>query len=253
MLDFADVNWIRDDGRADHGPWAPCVIEHGGRWYFYFSAGPQHPTPSRIGVAVGPGPAGPFVDSGRPLLTGGEGFEAIDPMVFRDPATGTFYLYAGGSAGSKLRVFELAPDLVSLRKEEGVETPPRFTEGSFIHERGGIYHFTYSHGSYQRSSYSLHYATSASPLGPWTYRGAILVSDARHKGPGHHSIVRHPVSGKEYLVYHRWNAREGDGPYQGRRSVAIEELHYGDDGLLRPVTMTDEGPPTDPLPPSGPR
>jgi hypothetical protein len=38
--------------------------------------------------------------SGKPLVTGGNGFEAIDPMVFVDPKTKTPYLYAGGSAGA---------------------------------------------------------------------------------------------------------------------------------------------------------
>lgn len=46
-------------------------------------SGRQNPTPSRIGVVVEL--CGEVHrDSGRPLLTGGNGFEVIDPMVFRD-------------------------------------------------------------------------------------------------------------------------------------------------------------------------
>ena len=104
VITLDDIGWIKDDGAEVHQLWAPAVAEKDGRYYIYFSVGPQNPTPSRIGVAVADGPAGPFVDSGRPLLTGGDGFEAIDPMVFTDPVSGVSYLYAGGSAGATLRV-----------------------------------------------------------------------------------------------------------------------------------------------------
>lgn len=238
VLDFADVPWMRDDGQDRHYAWAPGVLEHGGKFYFYYSAGPQHPTPSRVGVAVGDRPNGPFRDSGKPLLTGGEGFEAIDPMAFDDPKSGKTYLYAGGSAGAKLRVFELKPDLVSIAREVPVETPPKFTEGAFMHERGGRYYLSYSHGGWQRSSYSVHYATAESPTGPWTYRGAILTSDATRKGPGHHSFARDPRTGEWLVVYHRWENQTGDGPYNGLRNVCIDRLEYDADGLMRPVVMT---------------
>ena len=140
ILDLDKVPWVDADGAPWHGAWAPAIAEKNGKFYFYYSVGPQTPTPSRIGVAVGSSPAGPFTDSGKPLLTGGEGFEAIDPMVFSDPKSGKTYLYAGGSAGAKLRVFELNPDLISIAKEVPVETPPQFTEGVFMHYHDGRYY-----------------------------------------------------------------------------------------------------------------
>ena len=244
VFDFADAPWVKADGREGHGPWAPCVAVRDGRYYFYYSVGPQDKEhPARLGVAVGDSPAGPFRDLGRPLLTGGNGFEAIDPMVYRDPKDGKWYLYAGGSAGATLRVFELNDDMGSFKREVPVETPPHFTEGAFMHDRDGVYYLTYSHGWWQGASYSVHYATSDTPVGPWTYRGAILVGDETHKGPGHHSIVHNGPTGKWYIVYHRWEGREGDGPYKGSRSVAIEELTYDDRGLINPIRMTDVGPP----------
>lgn len=241
VLDLSDVTWIGADGQARHFAWAPSVLAHAGRFYFYYSVGPQHPTPSRIGVAVGDRPEGPFRDSGKPLLTGGEGFEAIDPMVFNDPKSGRAYLYAGGSAGAKLRIFELRPDLVALEREIPVETPPKFTEGAFMHERNGRYYLSYSHGGWQRSSYSVHYATADSPTGPWQYRGAILASDATRKGPGHHSFARKPGTDEWLIVYHRWENQTGDGPYKGSREVCFDRLEYDEQGLIRPVVMTGGG------------
>ncbi|MEG3175542.1 family 43 glycosylhydrolase [Sphingomonas sp. RB3P16] len=233
------IKWIGDDGAKQHFLWAPGVATRDGKWYLYYSVGPQNPTPSRIGVAVASKPQGPYVDSGKPLLTGGNGFEAIDPMTFVDPKSGKAYLYAGGSAGAKLRVFELTRDMVSIDHEVAIEQPPEFTEGAFMHERDGIYYLSYSHGHWNGPDYSVHYATAASPTGPWVYRGPILTSDARHKGPGHHSFTRDPRTGAWLIVYHRWENPKGEMPYKGERQVAIERLRYAPDGRILPVRMTD--------------
>lgn len=236
------ITWIDDDGVPKHYLWAPAVVTRGAKWYLYYSVGPQNPTPSRIGVAVADHPGGPYVDSGRPLVTGelvqnGHGFEAIDPMVFIDK-TGKAYLFAGGSAGSSLRVWELKPDMISIAREVRIETPQQFTEGAFMHERNGVYYLSYSHGKWNGPSYSVHYATAPSPIGPWTYRGAILTGDQRHQGPGHHSFVRTP-SGRWLIAYHRWQGQIGPGPFRGERMIAIDRVHYARDGRILPIHMTD--------------
>jgi beta-xylosidase len=237
LIALADIAW-RADGAPRHYLWAPDIVRADGRLYLYYSLGPQNPTPSRIGVAVADTLDGPFVDSGRALLTGGNGFEAIDPAIFVDPADGRRYLLAGGSAGATLRMFELGSDMVSLAREIAVEQPPNFTEGAHLMVRDGIYYLSYSHGSWQRSDYSVHYATARSATGPWTYRGAILTSDGRYKGPGHHSFYRDPADGEWRIVYHRWENAPGDGPYTGKRRIAIERLRFAADGAIVPVTMT---------------
>ena len=240
------IKWIGDDGAPEHFLWAPGVVTRGGKWYLYYSVGPQNPTPSRIGVAVADRTQGPYRDSGRPLVTGGHGFEAIDPMVFV-AKSGKPYLYAGGSAGATLRVWELAPDMISIVREVKVATPPNFTEGAFMHERNGTYYLSYSHGKWNGPSYSVHYATAPSPTGPWTYRGAILTGDRRHQGPGHHSFVRTPGGGW-LIVYHRWERQRGPGPYRGERQIAIDRVRYAADGRILPIHMTDgDAAPTLPL------
>lgn len=236
-----DAAWIKDDGAPNHWAWAPCTIEDGGRYFFYYSVGPQNPTPSRIGVAVSDAPAGPFRDSGKPLLTGDRGFEAIDPFVFRDPKTRKAYLYAGGSAGAKLRTFELNEDLVSIAREVSAPTPEKFTEGAFVHVWKDRYYLSYSHGNWKDHTYSVHYSISDSPEGPWQYKGAILTSDGKHKGPGHHSLIHVQDSGRWFIVYHRWNRREGDGPYDGSRETCIDPLEHAPDGSIRTVEMSDSG------------
>jgi len=80
-----------------------------------------------------------------------------------------------------------------------------------------------------------------SPVGPWTYRGVILSSDATRKGPGHHSILQLSGGGGWRIVYHRWEGQAGDGPYRGLRQICIDVLEYDAEGLLRPVRMTGGG------------
>lgn len=237
LIRLADIGWIKDDGAPRHFLWAPDMVAAGGRHYFYYSVGPQNPTPSRIGVALCKGAFGPCTDSGKPLVTGGDGFEAIDPAVFIDPKSGTPYLYAGGSAGATLRLWALKPDMVSIDREVTVETPPHFTEGAFMHERGGTYYLSYSSGRWQHSDYQLHYATAASPTGPWRYRGRILESDDRFKGPGHHAFLRDPKSGNWLIAYHRWEGQQGDGPYRGSRRVVVQPIQYRADGSIVPIAM----------------
>jgi beta-xylosidase len=239
LLRQADIAWIGDDHAPQHFLWAPHMLAAKGRYYLYYSVGPQDPTPSRIGVAVCESPAGPCKDSGKPLVTGGDGFEAIDPMGFTDPKTGRHLLYAGGSAGATLRVWELGADLVSIARELRVDQPTQFTEGAFMHERGGVYYLSYSHGRWNAADYSVRYATAPSPTGPWTDRGTILASQGAYKGPGHHAFVRDPKSGRWLIVYHRWEGVTGDGPFQGRRRVAIQPIDYDASGLIVPVRISD--------------
>ena len=231
------IRWFEADGSKRHYLWAPSIVQSRGRWYFYYSVGPQSPTPSRIGVAVADKPAGPYVDSGKPLLTGGRGFEAIDPMVFVDPRSRKPYLYAGGSAGAKLRVFELTSDMVSIKREISVKQPPSFTEAPFMHERNGIYYLSYSKGRWNNASYSVHYATARSPAGPWQYRGAILTSDRAHQGPGHHSFVQDPNSGEWLIVYHRYEGSNDKSTFAGKRRIAVDRVTYRADGTIRPIEM----------------
>ena len=239
ILDLDKVPWIKEDKAPWHGAWAPAIATKKGKFYLYYSVGPQNPTPSRIGVAVGTSPAGPFTDSGKPLLTGGDGFEAIDPMVYVEPAGSKAWFYAGGSAGAKLRVFELADDMVSFKKEVEIAQPQKFTEGPFLHLRGKTYYLSYSHGKWNDSSYSVHYSTATSPTGPWQYRGCILESDEKHQGPGHHSFVENPATKEWFIVYHRWETAKKEAPFRGGRKLAVEKIEYDEKGLIRPIKMTD--------------
>jgi beta-xylosidase len=241
VLELKNINWVNDDGAPEHFLWAPGPFALDGKYYLYYSVGPQNPTPSRIGVAVADSPEGPFRDLGKALITGGDGFEAIDPMVFKDPKSKKTYLYCGGSAGSRLRVYELVFQDGSLKSvvQKQVKNPENFTEGAFIHFYKGLYYLSYSHGRWNDDSYSVCYSTSKSALGPWNYKGCILSSDSKHAGPGHHAFFQNPADGQWYIVYHRWNDAVSSGKMPASRSIAIDKLEYAANGDLLQVKMTE--------------
>jgi beta-xylosidase len=238
LLKLKDISWIKD-GAQHHFLWAPHMHTANGKYYFYFSVGPQDPTPSRIGVAICDTPQGSCVDSGKPILTGGNGFEAIDPMVFTDPKSGKSYLYAGGSNGATLRVYELATNPISIAKPLAIDQPPGFTEAPWMHFRNGIYYLSYSSGKWNDASYSVRYALSLSPTGPWKFAGTILQGDRRYKGPGHHSFFEDSRDGQSYITYGRWEHQTGNGPYNGNRNVALAKVHYTSSGLIEPINMKE--------------
>ena len=93
-----------------------------------------------------------------------------------------------------------------------------------------------------------HGPARTSPTGPWQYRGAILESDDKHQGPGHHSFVENPVTRDWFIVYHRWETSKKAGPFSGGRKIAVERIDYNPQGLIRPIKMTDGLPPSSPLP-----
>ena len=130
--------------------WAPHVSEHGGRYYLYYSARADGVDYFSLAVAVARAPAGPFIDSGQPLLPG-PGFTCIDPMAFDDPATGQRLLYWGSGFGP-IWVRELADDRLSFRPgsvaqaliQPTVGQDPddyhRLIEGAWVHYRAGWYY-----------------------------------------------------------------------------------------------------------------
>ena len=88
----------------------------------------------------------------------------------------------------------------------------------------GTYYFSYSTGD----THFLAYATSESPLGPFTYRGHILRPSIGWTT--HHSIVAVPR--RWYLFYHDSTL---SGGVTHLRCVKVAELHYEADGSIRTI------------------
>lgn len=221
---YPDSLWAQNNG------WAPAVVFHNNKYYFYYTA------EAKIGVAVGDTPIGPFKDTNAsPLIaTDPKMTDIIDAMVFTDD-DGKSYIYYGGSGQSKLSVRTLGADMVSVSAPTDI-TPQNYTEGPFMVKRNGIYYMMYSNGYWGNDTYNVQYSTSNSPTGPWTYKGTVLKSNNEDKGPGHHSVIKIGDCDEYYIVYHRYeNASSGD------RKIAIDHMYFNEAGLIEPVNMTNYG------------
>jgi len=236
ILDVADLSW------AEKWAWAPSIAEKDGKYYFYFSAGmAEGDTGKHLGVAVSDSPTGPFKDAlGEPLVPAGTyPGQQIDSAVFKDD-DGRYYLYWGNGHAYQV---PLNDDMVSFNPAEvRAYKPEDYCEGSFVIKRGGVYYFMWSEGDTRSEDYRIAYATGDSPLGPWSDRvGAILRKDLSKgiKGTGHHTVVQVPGEDEWYIAYHRF-AIPGGGGFN--RESCIDRMYFEEDGTIRPVRPTLEGP-----------
>jgi len=250
VLKLEDVPW------ASRQLWAPDAAWVGKTLYFYFPARDKDGI-FRIGVATAPTPEGPYTPQPQPMA----GSFSIDPCSFVD-TDGTAYLSFGGLWGGQLEKWTtgtfvenpapraadlpaLCPKIAKLRPDmlEFAETPRdlvivdekgaplkagdeerRYFEGPWMHRRDGLYYFSYSTGT----THQIVYATSKSPYGPFTFRGAILPPVLGWTT--HHSIVE--FEGRWWLFYHDCSL---SGGIDHKRCVKYAELKYGPDGSILPV------------------
>ncbi len=246
-LALEDIPW------AKRQLWAPDAAEKNGHYYFYFPAKDADGI-FRIGVATSASPSGPFTAEERPIA----GSYSIDPCSFVD-SDGAAYLYFGGLWGGQLqnwqtgvydangsepadteaaimpRVAALSEDMKSFNGDirevqllDADGTPlragdheRRFFEGPWLHQRDGLYYFSYSTGD----THYLVYATGDNPWGPFTYRGRIL--EPVLGWTTHHSIVEFDT--RWYLFYHDASLSNG---VNHLRCVKCKKLHYDDDGRM---------------------
>ncbi|OXA90059.1 hypothetical protein B0A66_13740 [Flavobacterium hercynium] len=221
---FPDSPWAQYNG------WAPAVVFRNNKYYFYYTA------ETKIGLAVGNTPIGPFTDIGAPLIaTDPYTDDIIDANVFIDD-DGQAYIYYGGSGKSRMVVRKLNADMISLATGPTDITPQNYTEGPYMVKRKGIYYMMYSNGAWFNDSYNVQYSTSNSPMGPWTYRGKVLSSNAEDKGPGHHGVLKIGNCDEYYMVYHRY-----ENGTSGERKIAIDRMYFNSNDLIEPVNMTNYG------------
>lgn len=239
VLDIKDVKW------AAFSLWAPSVIKANNQYYLFFSANDiqSNDEYGGIGVAVSAQPEGPFKDAiGKPLIDKfHNGAQPIDQFIFRDD-DGQHYIYYGG--WRHCNVAKMSIDLLSVRSFEDGEifkeiTPENYVEGPFMFKRNGKYYFMWSEGSWGGPDYSVAYAISDSPVGPFKRIEKILKQDPEiATGAGHHSVINIPGTDDYYIVYHRRPLTETKAAH---REVCIDRMYFDDDGKIKPVKITVEG------------
>lgn len=239
ILDTAAVKW------AKRAVWAPSIIKKDSKYFLFFGANDIQSDDEYggIGVAVATSPEGPYRDHlGKPLIDKfHNGAQPIDQFVYRD-TDGQHYLIYGG--WKHCNITKLNDDFTGFIPFEGGETfkeitPENYVEGPFMFNRKGKYYFMWSEGGWTGPNYSVAYAVADSPLGPFKRIGKILEQDPEiATGAGHHSVIKVPAEDKYYIVYHRRPLGETD---RNSRVVSIEEMHFDENDLIKPVKITNEG------------
>jgi beta-xylosidase len=238
ILDTTEVKW------AKRAMWAPAVIRKDGKYYFFFAANDVRDDEiGGIGVAVSDRPEGPYKDLlGKPLLNENvNGAQPIDQFVFRDD-DGQYYMYYGGwRRCNVVRLNDGFTGLVpfedgSIYKEV---TPDRYVEGPFMFKKNGKYYFMWSEGGWGGPRYSVAYAISDSPFGPFVREETILQQDSTvATGAGHHSVIHIPDTEEYYIVYHRRPLGETSANH---RVTCIDRMYFDENGRILPVKISFEG------------
>ncbi|WP_207421316.1 family 43 glycosylhydrolase [Desertivirga brevis] len=218
-----DLTWAKE--RA----WAPAIATKNGKYYYYFSADVN------IGVAVSDKPTGPFKDPlGKPLVVKGalKG-QMIDPMVFIDD-DGAAYLYWGQG---NCNIVKLNEDMISFDASKIIVFKPAgYNEGSFVFKRNGKYYLMWSEFDTRDPRYSVAYATSDFPTGPFVKaaQNPVLKGRGVVKGAGHHSVVKVPGRDEWYIAYHRFKIPDGNGY---NRETCISPMRFDKNGNILPVDV----------------
>jgi len=230
-----DITWAKDKA------WAPCIAGANGKYYFYFSAGQQ------IGVAESDRPQGPFKDAlGKPLVNKDSyDTQVIDPMVFTDDDQ-VSYLYFGSG---NLNVVKLNCDMISFDASsvKKISSVP-FAEGMFVFKRRGIYYLMFSRFGTDSPDYSVWYATSTSPFGPFILaaNNPVLRQKGIIKGTGHNSVIQIPGRDEWVIAYHRFRIPNGNGFH---RETCLSPMRFDDNGQIHKVDVFDTIPSQTATPP----
>lgn len=237
VLSWRDFSW------AGGNAWASQMVERDGTFYWYVPVAERH-GPMAIGVAKSSSPTGPFSDAiGKPLVE--DDWEmnvwnyrydyqtpyTIDPSVLIDD-DGQAYLYYGSFG--RMVIAMLNDDMISISGMPVERTPQNFFEAPFAFKRNGIYYIMYAGGV---NPATIDYATSSSPMGPWTYRGRILgplPNNGPDKATSHSGVAE--FDGQWYFVYHLSDGPNGGQTY--KREVAVDKMYFNGDGTIKPIVRS---------------
>ena len=111
-----------------------------------------------------------------------------------------------------------------------------YNEGPFVFKRKGIYYLSWSEYDTRDPRYSVAYATSKSPLGPFLKADGnpILQQKGEIKAAGHHSIVQVPGRDEWVVAYHRFLIPRVDGVL---RETCISPLRFDVKGAILAVDV----------------
>jgi beta-xylosidase len=239
IFSSADSPWVK------RALWAPSIVAKRGWYYLFFGANDiqNDQQLGGIGVARSRKPGGPFKDYlGKPLIDKFyNGAQPIDQFVFKDRDESYYIIYGGWRHCNIAKLNDDFTGLIPFADGTTFKeiTPKGYVEGAFMFMKDGRYYFMWSEGGWTGPDYAVAYAISRSAFGPFERVGKILQQDPSvATGAGHHSILHREGSPRWYIVYHRRPLTETD---RDHRVVCIDEIHFDEQGMIKPVVITKEG------------
>ena len=223
-------------GKPFQSCWAGDAATAGGKYFWYFSAGPRE-----IGVVEGQTPIGPWTDPlGKPLIP-----RDLTPTAARDPGIlmdddgknyivfGTFSFYLARLNADMISLAE-PPKLLALDKLAGPYGAGKTDDKPFLHRYNGRYYL----------SWGCFYAMADNPYGPYVYKGSILTAENTQPEMVNNRLVqdRHgsffEFKGQWYFIC---NDTSRPGATPRFRDSAISYVHYRADGEIAPLRLDKTG------------
>lgn len=207
--------------------WAPQVFLYKGTYYMIYAADEQ------IAIAKSSSPLGPFTQSEQQPLFGDVPYKTIDPFIFFDDDGQIYIYFVKLDGGNKIIVAKMKDDLSGIEKysqkscikatkawenTENVSWP--VTEGPTVIKKEGIYYLFYSANDFRNPDYAVGYATSLSPMGPWTKQDVPIISrnNLSENGTGHGDIF----TGKDNQLYYVFHTHYSNNKVSPRKTAIVE-------------------------------
>jgi arabinan endo-1,5-alpha-L-arabinosidase len=209
--------------------WAPDISYFNGVYHVYYTASTFGTQTSSIGLATAPTMAGPWTDSGGPILQSisGSAYNAIDPNILIDYGSGTtvqhiWLTYGSFYGGIYQREINPATGTLlatnttnyQLASQTGVKGNP--IEGASLVQKNGFYYLFVSLGSccnsvYTTDTYEIAVGRGTSPNGPFVDQNGtsmlnaggtvILASSGEFTAPGGEFVYTDATNG-DLIAFH---------------------------------------------------
>ena len=243
-------DWAKREISGTKGLWAPDISYANGQYRLYYSISTFGSNHSAIGLATTPtlDPTAPgygWTDQGAVIVSprGGD-YNAIDPNAFTDTDGKAWLTF--GSFWTGIKMIRLDPATgKALAGDKTVHSlarrpNPGAIEAPFLTKRGDFYYLFASNDFCCRGANSSYYTVvgrARAVTGPYLdYDGKPMMDGygqivlhgqldktKRWRGPGHPALLND--GGREYIVYHAYDARN-----KGVPTLRIQSMGWTADG-----------------------
>lgn len=253
LVNWESRHWVYqrpDNTWSTDSYWAPEVVFYRDAYYMFYTARDKSGR-LLISVAKSDSAAGPYEDVSPEKPVFDFGYAIIDASVLVDEDGRAYMYYAkdvseniimNGKHVSQIYGVELNEDLLSIKGEPVLLTSPdsawenpqeswAWNEGPIVLKHNNEYYLAYSANIFESPAYSVGYAKSENPLGPYEKAEENPILAAKQlegiSGSGHHSYFNSPDSTELFTAYHTHTVPQKPS---GNRQLAIDRAMFTEDG-----------------------